>query len=186
MRKLVSFNLVSLDGFFSGPNGEIDWFNVDDDVNEFSAEQTQMGDTLLFGRVTYQLMAGYWPTPEAVRNDPLIVDRMNQVAKIVFSRTLQKAEWNNTRLVKDQVAEEIMKLKHLPGKDIAVLGSANLLSTLMRLDLVDEHRLMVNPVILGEGIPLFKRSKDKLKLELIKTRTFRNGNILLCYQPERK
>ena len=111
---------------------------------------------------------------------------MNRVPKIVFSRTLEKAEWNNTRLIKDHVAEEILKLKQQPGRDLALFGSANLMSTLMQLDLIDEHRIMVNPVILGSGNPLFKRTKDKLNLKLIKTRTFGNGNVLLCYQPDRK
>jgi dihydrofolate reductase len=140
---------------------------------------------LVFGRVTYQLMAGFWPTPNAVKNDPVVAGLMNRLPKIVFSRTLEKAEWNNTRLVRDHVAEEIAKLKQQPGKDIAVFGSANLLSTLMQLDLIDEHRIMVNPVILGDGTPLFKKSTGKQNLKLVRTRTFGNGNVLLCYQPVR-
>ena len=186
MRKLFSFNMVTLDGFFEGPNQDISWHNVDEEFNKFAIEQTSTGDTLVFGRVTYQVMASYWPTPDAIKNDPIIADYMNRVPKIVVSRTLEKAEWNNTRLIKDHVAEEITKLKQQPGKDIAVFGSANLLSTLMQSDLVDEHRIMVNPVILGNGNPLFTRAKDKQKLKLIKTRMFGNGNVLLCYQPDRK
>ena len=186
MRKLFSFNMVTLDGFFEGPNQDISWHNVDAEFNEFAIEQTGTGDTLVFGRVTYQLMASYWPTPDAIKDDPVVADYMNRVPKIVVSRTLEKAEWNNTRLIKNHVAEEITKLKQQPGKDIAVFGSANLLSTLMQLDLVDEHRIMVNPVILGNGNPLFAKSKDKQNLKLIKTRVFGNGNVLLCYQPDRK
>jgi dihydrofolate reductase len=186
MRKLFSFNMVTLDGYFEGPNHEIDWHNVGGEFNEFAIEQTGAVDTLLFGRVTYQLMASYWPTPDAIKNDPVVAGLMNRLPKIVFSRTLEKAEWNNTRLVKDQIAEEISKLKQQPGKDLALFGSANLMSTLMQLDLIDEHRIMVNPVLLGSGNPLFKGAKDRLNLKLIKTKVFGNGNVLLCYQPDRK
>ena len=186
MRKLFSFNMVTLDGFFEGPNHEIDWHNADAEFNEFAIEQISAVDTLLFGRVTYQLMASYWPTPSAIKDDPIVADLMNRLPKIVFSRTLEKAAWNNTRLIKDHVAEEISKLKQQPGNDLALFGSANLMSTLMQLDLIDEHRIMVNPVILGNGNPLFKRTKDKLGLKLVQTRTFGNGNVLLCYQPDRK
>jgi dihydrofolate reductase len=165
MRKLISFNLITLDSFFEGANQDISWHNVDAEFNEFAVEQSRSGDTLLFGRVTYQLMASYWPTPDAIKNDPIVADYMNRTPKIVVSRTLEKAEWNNTQVVKDHVAEEITKLKQQRGKDIAVFGSANLLSTLMQLDLVDEHRIMVNPVILGNGTPLFKKTKDKQEIK---------------------
>jgi dihydrofolate reductase len=178
--------MVTLDGFFEGPNHDINWHNVDAEFNEFAIEQTSAVDTLLFGRVTYQLMASFWPSPFALENDPVVAGLMNRVPKIVFSRTLEKAEWNNTRLIKDHIAEEILKLKQQPGKDLALFGSANLMSTLMQLDLIDEHRIMVNPVILGSGNPLFKSTKNKLNLKLIRTRIFGNGNVLLCYQPDRK
>jgi dihydrofolate reductase len=186
LRKLIAFNLITLDGFFEGPNHEIDWHNVDSEFNEFAVEQTGSLGTLVFGRATYQLMASYWPTPDAIRDDPIVADLMNRLPKIVVSRTLQKAEWNNTRLLRDHIAEEILKLKQQPGKDLAVFGSANLLSTLMQMDLIDEHRILLNPVILGDGTPLFKKTKQKQNLTLIRTRTFSNGNILLCYQPDKK
>ena len=186
MRKLFSFNMVTLDGFFEDPDHDISWHNVDAEFNEFAIEQTSAVDALLFGRVTYQLMANYWPTPTAIETDPIVAGLMNRLPKVVFSRTLEKAEWNNTKLIKDHIAEEILKLKQQPGKDLALFGSANLMSTLMQLNLIDEHRIMVNPVILGDGNPLFKRTNDKQNLKLIKTRTFGNGNVLLCYQPGRK
>jgi dihydrofolate reductase len=175
--------MVSLDGFFEGPNQDINWHHVDDEFNQFAIEQTSAVDMLLFGRVTYELMASYWPTPDATTNDPIIADLMNRLPKIVFTRTLQKVEWNNTRVVKDHIAEEITTLKQQPGKDIALFGSANLLSTLIQMDLVDEHRIIVNPVLLGSGTPLFQGIHDNLELKLIKTRTFDSGNVLLCYQP---
>jgi len=182
MRKLFAFNMVSLDGFFEGPNRDINWHNVDDEFNQFAIEQTSAVDTILFGRVTYELMAGYWPKPAATTDDPVIADLMNRLPKIVFSRTLQKAEWNNTRLIKDHIAEEITTLKQQPGKDLALFGSANLLSTLIKMGLIDEHRIIVNPIVLGSGTPLYQGLKDKLNLKLLKTKTFRNGNVLLYYQ----
>ena len=186
MRKLFSFNMVTLDGLIAGPGGDISWHNVDEEFGKFANEQTGTADLLLFGRVTYQMMASYWPTEEAIKNDPIVAGQMNRSPKIVFSRTLGKAEWNNTRVIKDHIAEEITKLKQQPGKDMALFGSANLMATLMQLDLIDEHRIMLNPLVLGKGIPLFQGLKDPIKFKLVDTRTFRSGNILLYYQPERK
>lgn len=177
--------MVSLDGFFEAPNRDITWHLVDDEFNQFAIEQTSSVDTLLFGRVTYELMASYWPTSAAITDDPIIADLMNSLPKIVFSRTLQKAEWHNTRLVKDHIAEEITQLKEQPGKDLAIFGSANLLSSLIQMDLVDEHRIMVNPVVLGRGTPLFQGITERLELRLLKTRPFASGNVLLYYQPSR-
>lgn len=186
MRKLFSFNMVTLDGFFEGPNHDIGWHHVDDEFNQFAIEQTSNIGTILFGRVTYELMASYWPTSAAIIDDPVIADLMNSLPKIVFSRTLQKAEWNNTRLVKDHIAEEITKLKGQSGKDLAIFGSANLLSSLIQMDLIDEHRIMVNPVVLGSGTPLFQGIKEKLELKLLRTKAFASGNVLLYYQRAEK
>jgi dihydrofolate reductase len=108
---------------------------------------------------------------------------MNTLPKVVISRTLQKAEWNNTRLIKENVAEEILKLKQEPGNDLAVFGSADLLSSLMRMNLVDEHRVMVNPVLIGSGTPLFRNLGQRVNLKLIKIRPFKSGNVLLYYEP---
>jgi dihydrofolate reductase len=186
MQKLFAFNMVSLDGFFEGPNQDISWHNVDDEFNQFAIEQTSTVDTILFGRRTYDGMASYWPTDAAIKDDPIVAGLMNSLPKIVFSRTLQKADWNNTRLIKDNIAEEILKLKGQPGKEIAVFGSADLLSTLIQLDLIDEHRIIVNPVVLGSGTPLFKNMKHRLNLKLMRSRTFDSGNLLLYYQPYRE
>ena len=182
MRKLITFNMVTLDGFFEGPNGEIDWHNADNqEFNEFAIEQTSSFDTLLFGRKTYQMMASYWPTETAVNSDPIIADLMNRLSKIVFSRTLQTSEWNNTRLIRESAQKEIMNLKSQPGKDMAIFGSANLISTLM--EVIDEHRVMVNPILLGRGKPLFKDSDNQVRLNLVSVRPFDSGNVLLSYQP---
>jgi dihydrofolate reductase len=183
MRKLFAFNMVTLDGFFEGRNHDIGWHNVDDEFNQFAIEQARTVSAILFGRVTYELMASYWPTPAAQLDDPIVANLMNTLPKVVFSRTLQKAEWNNTRLIKSNIAEEVLKMKQEQGHDLAVFGSANLLSSLMQLNLVDEHRLMINPVLIGSGTPLFRNVKGRLNLKLVKTRTFGSGNILLYYQP---
>lgn len=183
MRKVVVFNMITLDGFYSGPNGDIDWHNTDEEFNDFAVEHLNTLDTLLFGRVTYEGMASYWPTPMAIESDPAVAGQMNRIAKIVFSRTLDKVTWENTRLVKDHIPEEIAKLKQQPGKDMAILGSGNLTAEFTRLGLVDEFRLMVNPVILGKGVPLFKDIEQQVKLKLVQTRPFKSGNMLLYYQP---
>lgn len=183
MRKVILFNMVTLDGFFEGPNGEIDWHKVDEEFNQFAIDQLNSVDVLLFGRVTYELMASYWPTPAATADDPIVAEKMNTMSKIVFSRTLEKAEWQNTRLAKENVVEEITRLKQQPGQDLIIFGSADLTATFIQHGLIDEYRIMVNPVVLGNGKPLFKGIKDKFNLKLLKTKTFSSGNVLLYYQP---
>jgi dihydrofolate reductase len=182
MRKLFAFNMVTLDGYFEGPNGDIDWHNAaNEEFNDFAIEQMSSVDTLLFGRKTYQMMASYWPTEIAIQSDPTVADLMNRLSKVVFSRTMQAVEWNNTRLIRENAAQEIRTMKGQAGKDLAIFGSANLISTIM--DLIDEHRVMVNPVLLGSGNPLFKTTDKKALLKLVNVRSFDSGNVLLSYQP---
>jgi dihydrofolate reductase len=186
MRKIYMFDMTTLDGFFEGPQKEIDWHNVDKEFNEFAEHQLNETDIILFGRVTYELMARYWPTEYAIKNDPIIADKMNVIPKIVFSKTLEKAEWNNTRLIKENIADEVSQLKHQPGKDIAIFGSSNLAATLIQLELIDEYRMMINPVILGSGTSVFHGMSSRHDLKFIKIKMFHSGNILLYYQPDRK
>jgi len=186
MRKVFLFNMITLDGFFEGPNQDISWHHVDDEFNEFAIEQLNEIGMLLFGRVTYQGMASYWPTEFAIKDDPIVAGLMNSLPKIVFSKTLDKAEWNNSRLVRENVAEEVSKLKQQPGKDIAIFGSSDLAVTLAENDLIDEYRVIMNPVFLGSGTSLLKGIKDKLNLKLLKARTFKSGNVLLYYAPEKE
>jgi dihydrofolate reductase len=181
MRKIIWFNLVSLDGFFEGPEEDIEWHSVDDEFNQFANEQLESADGLIFGRVTYELMASYWPTPLAIENDPVIAANMNGLPKTVFSRTMERADWNNTRLVRENVLEEIERIKQQPGKHVFLFGSANLAATLIEKGSIDEFRIMVSPVILGQGRTLFAGVNGPLKLRLFNTRTFRNGNVLLTY-----
>ena len=181
MRRVIFFMLTSLDGYFEGPDRDINWHNVDEEFNEFAIRQTGEFGALLFGRVTYELMAGYWPTEAAKRDDPEIAGLMNSLPKVVFSRTLEKAEWENTSLVKHDIAAEVERLKQQPGKDIAIFGSSDLAVSLIRHDLVDEFRIMVNPVVLGDGKTLFDGLDHKLNLKLLGTRQFKSGNMLLTY-----
>ena len=178
MRKVLWQMMVSLDGFMEGPNRELDWHVVDEDFARYVAEMESEIDTILFGRVTYEMMAAYWPTstePEA--------RMMNELPKVVFSRTLKTVEWKNSRLVKENIAEEVARVKRQPGKDLALIGSADLASTFMRLGLIDEYRIFVNPVVLGGGARMFKNVNDRTSLNLLKTETLRSGVVILSYQP---
>jgi len=187
MRKIFLFMMVSLDGFYEGKNGDISWHNANnEEFNQFAVQQTSEADLLLFGRKTYELMMSYWPTAAAKQDDPIVAGLMNNLPKIVISHTLEKVEWENTRLVKENVVEIIAKLKEQPGKDIAILGSSELTVSLTQQGLVDEYRIMVNPVALGNGKSLFKGLENKLNLKFIDSRVFRNGNVLLYYYPEQK
>jgi len=178
MRKLFWQMMVSLDGFMEGPNGELDWHVVDEEFNRYVADMLNSIDAILLGRVTYQLFADYWPSSTDAE-----APMMNELPKIVFSRTLQKLEWKNSRLVKDNIAEEIARLKQQPGKDLALFGSANLASSLMRLGWIDEYRFLVNPVVLGGGRPTFKDIKQRTLFKLLKAQTLSSGVIILYYQP---
>jgi len=186
MRRIIVSNYLTIDGFFAGPNGEIDWFVWDEETAEYSKELLGSIDTILFGRVTYELMASYWPVATPPTEDPVIIEAMNHLPKIVFSRTLEKVEWNNARLVKENIAEEVSKMKRQPGKDMVIYGSGSIVSTLTQLGLIDEYRLFVNPIVLGSGKPLFKGLKERLKLKLLSTKTFQCGVVLLHYGLETK
>jgi dihydrofolate reductase len=183
MRKLISFMVTTLDGYYEGPNQEFDWPNVDDEFNEFAIRQINDIDTLLFGRVTYEGMASYWPTPEAAEFDPLIAGLMNDMPKVVYSSTLGEATWHNTTLVKDDATAAVAELKQQPGKDLALFGSPALTVSLLEAGLVDELRVMVNPILLGDGRSLFTTLSRRVPLELTTSTTFSSGNVLLCYRP---
>ncbi len=185
MRNLYVFNMITVDGFFEGSQKwDLSWHNVDAEFNDFAIAQLDATGMLLFGRVTYAGMAGYWASPDALKDDPQVANRMNAIPKVVFSRTLDQADWNNTRLIKSNLPEEILKIKQAPGKEIALFGSANLMATLLQHNLIDEYRLIVNPVVLGKGRPLFAETLGPLKLKLLQARPFQSGNVLLTYKPE--
>ena len=184
MRKIVLMMSVSLDGFIEGPNRELDWHMVDDQLHRHFNDELRAMGALLSGRVTYELMAGFWPTADS---DPSSTEPMVEFAgiwrekpKIVFSRTLQRADWNTT-ILRDVVPAEIMALKAQPGGDMA-LGGADLAAAFLRHDLIDEYRLYVHPVLIGRGKPLFNPSDARVHLRLVETRTFGNGVVFLRYQ----
>jgi len=183
MRKIILMLGISLDGFIEGPNREIDWHLVDEEVHRYFNETLAPMGAFLEGRVTYELMAEAWPAADA---DPASPGPMVEFAriwrdmpKIVYSRTLERAEWNTT-IVRDVSVDEVLELKAQPGGDL-VLGGADLAATFMRLALVDEYRLYVHPVVIGRGKPLFPSSDAKISLELAETRTFGNGVVMLRY-----
>jgi dihydrofolate reductase len=187
MRKLISFTQVTLDGCFTGRNGDLSWAHEgpqDAEWNAFVAENASGGGQLLFGRITYALMVSYWPTPTARENDPVVAERMNSLPKVVFSRTLDKASWSNTSVVKGDLATEVRKLKHEPGQGMVILGSGSIVSQLAQTGLIDEYQIVVKPVALGEGRTMFEGIRQKLSLKLTKTRVFTNGNVLLSYEPK--
>jgi len=186
MRRLVVFNSVSVDGYFVDMNGDMSWAKnatPDAEWDAFGAENAKGGGTLLFGRITYEMMASFWPTPLATQIDPIVAEQMNSLPKVVFSRTLNQASWSNTKLVKGDMPAEVQKMKQEPGKGMAVLGSGSIVSQLAQEGLIDEYQIVVNPVVLGAGRTMFDGVTEKLALKLTKTRAFGNGNVLLCYEP---
>ncbi len=186
MRKLTMFNQVTLDGFFTSLDGDIGWAHKapqDEEWKEFVAGNAKAGGVLVFGRVTYELMASYWPTPMASQNDPAVAEHMNRMPKVVFSRTLSEASWSNTTLLHGDPATEMRRLKSEPGEDMAILGSGSIVSQLAEAGLIDELQLVVNPIVLGKGRTLFEGVGKQLPMKLASTRAFGNGNVLLCYSP---
>lgn len=188
MTRLIVFNSVSADGYFADANGDMRWaYNKkkDPEWDAFVAANASGGGKLLFGRITYEMMAGYWPTPQAIQQYPVVAKGMNELPKVVFSRTLDRVTWNNTKLVKGDLAAEVRKMKNEPGNGIAILGSGSIVSQLAKEGLVDEFQFVVTPVVLGEGRTMFDGITQKLPLKLTRTRAFSNGNVLLCYEPRR-
>ena len=186
MRKLLVFNHVSLDGYFTDANGDMSFAHQDDQDAEWDAfvvGNASGGGMLLLGRITYELMASFWPTPLAAENMPVVAEQMNNLPKVVFSRTLDKASWNNTKLVTDDLPGEIRKMKKESGEDMVILGSGSIVSQLTQHGLIDEYQIIVNPVALGKGRTMFDGIQEKVPLKLTNSRTFGNGNVLLYYQP---
>jgi dihydrofolate reductase len=183
-RKLTAFNQVSLDGYFADASGDMRWAHKSDpEWTQFTAENARGGGALVFGRRTYDLMASFWPTPMAAQANPVVAERMNAMPKIVFSRTLEAASWNNTTIVKGDVAAEIRRLKSEPGPNMAIMGSGTIVSAAAQAGLVDELQIVVNPLVLGKGRSLFEAVTERFALRLVKTRAFENGNVVLTYAP---
>src|SRR4029453_6079721 len=162
MRKLIVFNQVTVDGYFTGVNGDLSWAHnasKDAEWNAFVEDNATSGGVMVLARVTYEMMVAYWPTAEAKKNDPVVAQGINTLPKVVFSRTLDKASWNNTKLNKGDVAAEIRKMKTESGKDMVILGSGSIVSLLTQEGLIDEYQIAVNPVVLGNGRTIFDGAK---------------------------
>jgi dihydrofolate reductase len=184
MRKLTVFNNVSLDGYFTDSRGDMSWAHTNDpEWNSFTAENASGGGELLFGRVTYQMMESFWPSKQAFEMMPTVAEQMNNLPKVVFSRTMESASWKNTRLVKGNLAEEVRKMKNQSGPGLVIMGSGTIVSQLTQEHLIDEYQIVTHPLVLGSGRTLFEGVPDKLTLRRTKLRTFENGNVFICYEP---
>jgi dihydrofolate reductase len=185
MRTLTVFNSITLDGFFTDLKGDMSWAhdNSDPEFNAFVADNANGGGELLFGRKTYDLMASFWPTPLAMQMNPVVAENMNSLPKVVFSSTMERADWNNTKLVKGKIVEEIRKMKSEPGRDMVIFGSGSIISQLAHENVIDKYQFVLIPVALGGGRSLFDGMGQKLNLKLTKTRVFDNGNVVLNYEP---
>ena len=183
MPKLKVFNHVTLDGYFCDKNGDMSWAHARQDAEwaDFASSNARGGGKLLFGRVTYQMMASYWPTPQAKASMPVVADGMNNMSKVVFSRTLDKAEWQNTELINTDPVAAVRKLKAESGPDMVIMGSGTIIAQLAAANVIDEYQLVLNPVALGRGRTLFDGMDKQLNLTLRKQRAFGNGNLVLWY-----
>jgi len=189
MRNLIFFMHTSLDGFVAGPKGELDWVKVDDEIFDFVATMTDKADTALYGRVTYEMMQSYWPTagdqPNASKHDKEHSIWYKNISKVVLSKTISEKGLDNTTVISDQLADKINKIKNQDGKNILIFGSPRASHSLLSEGLIDEYWLFVNPVLVGQGIPLFKGVTETTKLNLIETKTFSCGVIALHYEKKR-
>jgi dihydrofolate reductase len=186
MTRVIVFNQVSLDGYFSDANGDASWAHKSDpEWNAFVAENASGGGTLAFGRITYEMMASFWPTPTAQKLAPVVAKQMSALPKVVFSRTLKEASWENTTVIEEASPAAIRKLKKESARDIVIMGSGSIVAQLAEGGLIDEYQLVVNPIVLGSGRTLFEGVTRKLALRRTTTRMFENGNVLLCYAPDR-
>ena len=184
MRSVIFFMLTSVNGFYERAPWAIDWHHAGDpEFNAFAMAQLDSADLMIFGRKTYEGMAAYWPSDEGVRDDPEVAGRMNRMAKVVFSSSLSEATWENTRLVRGDPADEVARLKAAPGRNIIVMGSGDLATHLAARGLIDELRILVNPIALPAGRPLFSGLTADLPLRLLDARVFGSGNVLLTYAP---
>jgi len=179
MRRILVSEMVTVDGFFAGTNGELDWFGQDEALDTFALDLLESVDTLLYGRVTYEMMAGFWPDAPG-----RFAERTNQLEKIVFTTTLKETpwgQWKNARPLQGNIVEEVAKLKHQTGRDMMIYGSGSIVQALTTHDFIDEYHLIVHPLVLGSGKPLFEHIKKRVKLSLRSTKAFTSGMVVLSY-----
>jgi len=184
MPKLVVYNSMSLDGYFTDANGDMSWAHKQDpEWQAFVKENASGGGQLLFGRKTYEMMAGFWSTAVAMQSNPVVAERLNALPKFVCSTTLQQADWNNTTLLKGELTDEVRTLKQQAGPDIVLMGSGSVVSQLTEAGLIDEYQIVLNPLVVGQGRTLFEGVQRKLPMKLARSRPFANGNVVLFYEP---
>lgn len=185
MRKIVSFVHLSLDGFVASADGGLGWVSITEELFDFVGQRIQQTDTALYGRITYQMMEAYWPTaaeqPNASQHDHEHSRWYKTARKVVLSKTLADKNDAHTKIIRDHLSEEINMLKHETGSEILLFGSPSATHALMAENLIDEYWIFLNPVLLGQGIPLFKNIKDKTKLKLVTSKTFASGVVCLHY-----
>ncbi|AIE87860.1 dihydrofolate reductase family protein [Fimbriimonas ginsengisoli] len=185
MRRLSVFNSVSLDGYFTDASGDMSWAHnslQDPEWNAFVEGNASGGGVLVFGRVTYEMMASFWPTPQAANMMPVVAREMNARQKVVFSNTLGEASWSNTTLIKGDLVAEMRRLKNEAGDDMVILGSGSIVSQLAKADLIDGFQIVTVPVALGGGRTLFEGLDERLRLKLTKSQAFGNGNVVSTYE----
>jgi dihydrofolate reductase len=185
MATLNVFNFMSLDGYYKGIGEDISWHKqgTGPEETQFAEAGAKSKSILLFGRVTYQMMASFWPTPQALKTMPGVAEGMNRSEKIVVSRTLKTADWNNARILQGDLGEEIKKLKDSAKHPITILGSGSLVTQLADLGLIDSFQFMVDPIAIGNGTPIFHGLKQALSLKLADSRIFKSGTVVLTYKP---
>jgi dihydrofolate reductase len=181
MAKLSVFNFTTLNGYFAAPDGDTSWHRHGEEELQYSKDSLASNDILLFGRITYEHMVAFWPTDQAKQTMPDVAAGMNRAQKVVFSRTLASADWENTRIVSGAIEDEIRRLK-TGAQDMTILGSGSIVTQLSDAGLVDEYEIMIDPVALGDGVPMFQGMKRTLNLELASTRTFKSGVVLHSYR----
>ena len=180
MATLSIFNFLSANGFFTGPNDDISWHIHGEEEGNFSDENSQGGNILLFGRKTFQMMESFWPTEDAKKMYPVTARAMNSAEKIVFSKTLKEAKWNNSRIIKDDLLEEVKKLK-MASTNITILGSGSIITQLADHNLIDEYSLMIDPIFIGNGTSFVQNLQHHLKLKFKDSRVFKSGTVVLNY-----
>lgn len=185
MGKLLVFNFITLNGFYKGANEDISWHRHSvegSEESEYGNEGASSGSILLFGRITYDMMASFWPTDMAKEMNPVMAKGMNESEKILFSRTAKTANWSNTKIINSDIGEAVKKLKEESNKQLTILGSGSIVTQLAEKNLIDEFQFMIDPVALGKGTPVFNHISHKLDLQLIDSRIFKSGTVLLTYK----
>ncbi|MBK7425637.1 MAG: dihydrofolate reductase family protein [Saprospiraceae bacterium] len=182
MRSISAFNFLTINGFYKGINEDISWHVHGEEGNQYSIDRLQSGNILLFGRVTYEMMYSFWPTETAYSLYPIVAEKMNSAEKLVVSNSLNSASWQNSKIISGDIISQISKLKNSPGKNISILGSGTLITSLTDAGLIDEYEFLIDPLAIGKGTLIFHNIQNTLRLELTGTRVFeKSGSILLNY-----